>query len=114
MKLLFLLLPLLVYANSPPVASVTHCTVGNDAPCLPSSTCTPTMISTSNQPWLGQCIATPTPPVITVSTPIISATPPILTITVSPTPPTSTECHVGWENQCGGGSTCTPTMTCER
>lgn len=95
-------LALILASPSPP--AITSCTVGNNIPCLPSSTCTPTMISTSNQPWLGQCIAT-------LSAPIISATPPILTITALPTP---TECNVGWENQCGSGSTCTPTMTCNR
>ena len=99
--LLLFSLPLLALADVQP-AAVTPCTVGYDKPCLPSSICTPTMISTAGQPWLGQCIATPVP---TLSYPMPTVV-----------PPPSTECHVGWADGggCKTGSTCTPTETCYR
>ena len=111
---LFILLgsPFFVLASASPEA-VSSCTAGNDTPCLPNSTCTPTQYPTTGQPWLGQCIATPTSVLPSTSIPIVSTPPPIWVITDFPMPSTSTECHVGWD-QCNTGSTCTPTMTCHR
>lgn len=117
------LLPLLVSATTP-------CTVGNNTPCLPSSTCTPTILSTSGKPWLGQCIATPAPQVPGSSTPVLSYPPVSMPTLVEPPPasvpslisippvsmptPVSMECNVGAGTGCGAGSTCTPTQTCYR
>jgi hypothetical protein len=110
----------------PPVIS---CTVGIDYPCLPSSTCTPMQISTSGKPWLGQCIATPTPaPTPTHCTvgndkpclPSSTCTPTMISTVgqpwlgqciATPTPaPTPTHCTVGNDKPCLPSSTCTPTQ----
>jgi hypothetical protein len=88
----------LLLSSIPTPSSITPCTVGNDGPCLPSSTCTPTMISDFGLPQLGQCIATNAPPAYSPS----------------PSPELVQECQMALPpsiTQCGPESSCIQTDT---
>ncbi|KAH7382278.1 hypothetical protein BKA66DRAFT_464154 [Pyrenochaeta sp. MPI-SDFR-AT-0127] len=90
---------------TPPTTTECHVGWGNGE-CKTGSTCTPTMTCQTGRPCGGACIATPTQ-IPSSSTPLPSTWPPL--------PPPPTECHVGWGNrECKTGSTCTPTMTCQK